>query len=828
MPASVNDMHGQPIATKIQEHLKDASTRQHLKDRFASAREQLTTSIGEAAKLANVSPEKARYAEAIGILSPGRSDGSRGVNTAAHRRYSLGELNRLIVMGNLIDNGFSMADIAEYLKRERASVDKLVKSLQVSNATTRLHDAETSYRQRMLIPRLLYFAQCLLLGDVVDCSMAIVLPVEPGNSDGADEHDTSDAQDDMYAPDTLAAPPVSAPPITISSVEDLPQIGPSLVGWRLRSHPYCVLYMPAPRMDDETRYELRSIDAMCRDAGVDVDAYPTGAYLLIEREFAGRYLFADPTSRPRMDPETIGTDKDKPQPNPRAVAHRLLRMLRQRADEKQHLFGHNYTTDGDGMIYNSPEFSGDLNGNRLLTAITDLVVQLGNAPEARPKANPEASPEASNAPSRARWLFSAILMPDDSSLPVSWQSLVVTMQSELSPHTVGATRLSPGGNAGLSTAAALSGHMLLRQVMDSTDAAIVNAGVEGEPGPALALPIQSVYRRMLAVLYVRSTASESVTVDDTFTADDQLLLRIIGHIIGGIVFSFQGSLLTGNMLTDMIAQPRNVDRFFQEFPTANAFWAHLETALQKRIDAARERPQIQRQTQDASAVTPFTLLAVDMDGYTNVLNTYGANTARHLVRAVGNRIAQKIKLTTIPVLSPRRRATLYYIYGDRFYLLLDNMGLEEAKTYATDLQKQLIDNYTIEVTRTNGSRAISAGAITIANVRVRMVFISYEGKQLSRLVKSPADESSSATQARNPVQNLIYGITDALDAGIIQAKQTAPDAILYLDVEKTLFQRLYAPDGEQRPAPTETRPPESAVNGVGPTWDNRDGWGSSK
>ena len=76
MPPSVNDTHGQPIATKIQEHLKDASTRQHLKDRFASAREQLTTSIGEAAKLANVSPEKARYAEAIGILSPGRSDGS--------------------------------------------------------------------------------------------------------------------------------------------------------------------------------------------------------------------------------------------------------------------------------------------------------------------------------------------------------------------------------------------------------------------------------------------------------------------------------------------------------------------------------------------------------------------------------------------------------------------------------------------------------------------------------------------------------------------------------------------------------------------------------
>ena len=137
---------GQPIAAKIHEHLKDATTRQQLKDRFATVRRQLTTSIGEAAKLANVSAEKARYAESIGILTPGRSDESKG--TAAHRRYSLGELNRLVVMGNLIDNGFSMNDIASYLRHERASVDALVESLQASDAKTRLQHAETAYRQR--------------------------------------------------------------------------------------------------------------------------------------------------------------------------------------------------------------------------------------------------------------------------------------------------------------------------------------------------------------------------------------------------------------------------------------------------------------------------------------------------------------------------------------------------------------------------------------------------------------------------------------------------------------------------------------------------------
>ena len=96
-------MNWQHIAERIHDHLREPSTRQRLNSRFASARDQLTTSIGEATKLAGVPAEKARYAEAIGMLTPRRSRENKG---GAHRRYSLGELNRLIVMGDLIDHGF--------------------------------------------------------------------------------------------------------------------------------------------------------------------------------------------------------------------------------------------------------------------------------------------------------------------------------------------------------------------------------------------------------------------------------------------------------------------------------------------------------------------------------------------------------------------------------------------------------------------------------------------------------------------------------------------------------------------------------------------------
>ena len=293
-------MSWQTISDKIHEHLRDTATRKRLNERFTSARDQLTTTIGEAAKLANISPEKARYAEVIGILSPGRSHESKGDDNkgSPHRRYSLGELNRLIVMGDLIEQGFSMTDIARFLSRERSSTDIILDSMQAPDLAARLRQAESAYLQRMMVPRLLYFAQCLLLGDVVDCSIALVLPVAA---------DASQAR----------------PSFSVTRADDLPLAGPSLVGWHSRSHPYCVLYMREPRMDDATRYELRSIDEMCEEAGVaDAQAQdrPTGAYLLIEPEFA-HLLYAAPTVRARADaePQPEDTERDRP-PNSRAVA----------------------------------------------------------------------------------------------------------------------------------------------------------------------------------------------------------------------------------------------------------------------------------------------------------------------------------------------------------------------------------------------------------------------------------------------------------------------------------------------------------------------------
>lgn len=795
-------MSWQTISDKIHQHLRDTATRKRLNERFTSARDQLTTTIGEAAKLANISPEKARYAEVIGILSPGRSHDSKGDDNkgSPHRRYSLGELNRLIVMGDLIDQGFSMTDIARFFSHERSSTDIILDSIQAPDLAARLRRAESAYLQRMMVPRLLYFAQCLLLGDVVDCSIALVLPV------AADASETR-------------------PGFSVTRADDLPLVGPSLVGWHSRSHPYCVLYMREPRMDDATRYELRSVDAMCEEAGVaDAQTHrrPTGAYLLIEPEFA-HLLYAPPSVRARADAEGQPEDAERDwPPNPRAVAYRLLRYLQAPPAEivgdgdndndsdsdkdNEYAPGHRYASVGEGMVYSSPEFMSDMTGDRLLTQITELVLHLGNAASA---------PRSSR---RGRWIFSAILTPDNLYLPPGQQSLVVTAQSAESPHTVGVTRLTPGKNEGLSTLAALSGHMLLRRAIESTDAAVADTGFEDEPGPALALPVLGSYGRALAVLYIRSKYEKDTSTHQTFAADDQMLLRVIGHVIGGIVSGYRGNYLARDVLAEMMKQPRAVDRFFQEFKSANAFWADLETALRGASSAKETRKSAA--TSASRATNPITLIAIDIDGHSNIFNEYGNNTARNLLRAMGRRIASQSLLTSGTLMSTgasdRARKNLYHMYGDRFCLLLENFSRQDAEVYAANLRDLLSGDYTLEISRATGSQAAPVTKFKIHEVSVRLALISYDGDSLRRLLGPVVAAGRPILgPVGEPAQYVISLITNALDAGLNQGKQVGPGAIMYLDTTRGLFRQLHLEAEENKPsAHRERRSAERSANGV--------------
>ena len=350
--------------------------------------------------------------------------------------------------------------------------------------------------------------------------------------------------------------------------------------------------------------------------------------------------------------------------------------------------------------------------------------------------------------------------------------------------------------------------MIVRRAMESEDPAVADIGVgfEGESGPALAMPVVSVYGRVLAVLYVRARDDGDTAMYETFTADDQLMLRVIGHIIGGIVFSYRGNNLQRDQLKAMIERPRPVDRFLHEFRTANAFWNDLEDMLNRQRKAGQPLDAMQPPVRDYDASNPITMLVVDIARHTNIINTHGSNTARHLIRAVGRRIAGQPLVTSSTLMgrSAGTRNNLYHLYGDRFCLLLENTSMNDGLSYARHLKRLLSSPYDLDVSRIENGQPVSVATVTLSDIKVRMALVSYDADTLGRMLASAAleedtEETPDRRRPHDPVQYVISIIMDALNAGLNQGKQMSLDAIMYLDTTSRFFRQLTDDDEDAAP-----------------------------
>lgn len=741
------NMSRQEISKKIHAIFRDPETRSRLNHTLATAREKLTTSIGDVADLAGITPAQARYAETIKILNPNRRNQA---NIRAHRRYSLNELNRLIITAELLRHNFSMSDIKEFLTHETSTIQELIEESSQLDLPTRLRQAEEAYLQRMLTPRLLYFAQCLLLGDIFSGAYALFLP--------------------------MATRPSTLPRIT--SVTDLPTLGPSLVGWHSRSRPYCVLYMNEPTTDNPSRYEIRSVDELC---GLTPEAASkdelTGAYLIIEKEFV--QILDQQSTRPSR----IEKDAGEIPANPNMVARRILRFFQQDHVSEHHFFGQDYSGAYDGMIYSSPEFMSHLTGDTLLTKVAELIVRLG-AVNVRT--------------ARQFWTFCNILLPEETTmeLPVAQQSLVVVAQSKNSPHRIGITRLAPGTQEGIALRAANSGHAIIRRNIRENDTTIAYNDVESSPGAignAMAMPVLDGDARPLAVIYVRANIPSDVAVtrpaavstplggttmvknaktktepaaaitgsapEEVFDINDQLLLRMLGHMVGDFVASYRARYLTRESLRLMIEWPRMIDSFFRDFKSVNAFRSDMDDALSKAKAAlapqSANQPvaediaegELGRSDEDEVVSIPLTLIAVDINQHSRYVNENGNNSARHLVREVGRRITEQLRMPNRELSAAQQKgsARLYHIDGDRYYVLLRAASSIQARTYAESIFKVLNKPYQLQIRRMSGNQEITVGKLSL-DVKVRLAVTIYDRDDLDLLLRpvKGADDIVSA------------------------------------------------------------------------------------
>lgn len=106
-------------------------------------------SMGQAAELLGVTPAFLRSLDASGLLRPGRSDGG-------HRRYSRRQLDRVVELRRLSEQGHTLASAAEILdlradldgERARHAATTRERDEAVRDRDTALGERDTARRER--------------------------------------------------------------------------------------------------------------------------------------------------------------------------------------------------------------------------------------------------------------------------------------------------------------------------------------------------------------------------------------------------------------------------------------------------------------------------------------------------------------------------------------------------------------------------------------------------------------------------------------------------------------------------------------------------------
>ncbi len=502
-------------------------------------------------------------------------------------------------------------------------------------------------------------------------------------------------------------------PLTIERIEDIEKVGEALVGWLSESRSSYTFLTERPSFQYSTDFRIEHLLSTSVNI-LDLVRASDVTLLVIEREAKAL----------NVSTAVVGT------------LQRLLQPLYEEVERLRTCFGPGMrdmvssVTDVQRTLYEE---------DTVLNGLAEMVVRLGGV----------------TAEGHARWLFCDLLLPTHSSsfLSLQQRNLVVRAQSKLSPHILGITTYTPQEPFIHSSIKAYqSGHSIylwdipLKQEQTSAEG-------PGRPiRSSIALPLEGYDEVPSAVLYIASEQPHA------FTEEDQRVLRLLGRMIKERLDIYETHLFATKKLRALISTPSIVDTRFQEFLAEDDFIAHVEMLLKE----VQTREQF-----SPSEILSF--IAVDIDNQSSVATKYGDRIAQELSRAVGLRIYSQLR-----AFKDEAEYKLYHIGADRFYILLDNMSLEQARTKAELLKQTLGDSYQIDPHRTLvGQAALLENVVTLANTTVRIGVSSYPYPKLKEVLLRYSPASA--------VAEMRMQITGFLEEVLALGKQKGGNIVLSWD-----------------------------------------------
>ena len=437
---------------QIRKHLQDKEVQERVARSMVDARSKATVTISRAANLFGFSESQLREWEKRGLLKTKRTvlpEDNKA--TKGHRQFSPDELDKLALIKELLDRGYSISeipqnvdDIWEQLYPKQHDQTTLIDSHDFKHVhevkhipiDERVGRTNEEVFWRYFVSQVLRLSLILLCEDIPDTIAGIIVPLQ-----------RQAAQNMEY------------------KAGDQPQVGPSLVGWLGENRSFQSFLDENPSFAFPSDFRIRPLSVLVNEKE------QANVLIVIQRE--ARALSPNPALV-----ETIRS---------------LLDLLYQHVEDWKSCLDYGMRD----WEYQVTDFTNPKASDEVLNSIADMVVELGGK----------------TSDGRDRWHFALIFLPKDADLPIQQRNLVVRAQSKCSPYKEGITAVHIN-DPGLSFRAYQSGHIIYRPKIASHDFILAYRDQEVTTNSAIAIPITGEGGLSIAALYVASDEEHSFSKTD--------------------------------------------------------------------------------------------------------------------------------------------------------------------------------------------------------------------------------------------------------------------------------------------------------------------------
>jgi GGDEF domain-containing protein len=613
----------------IKDHLQKRDAQERIEQHIRRGRSEATVTIGRAARLFNFSENQLRDWEARGLLNPLRSK-----DTTGQRQYSLAELDKLAVIRELMDAGYSPGEVPPNVDDIWYSILPFSKQQERSSKVGRQEIEHLYIDQRIerdygdifwryYAFQALRFSLMMIAEDTPDTSVGLVLPLH--------QHVTHDS---------------------VRHPSDLANIGESLIGWLRQDLSFSAFLDSAPSFEYPTDFRVGPLQL------VDEGAPKDGTLIVVQRKAKSLTL-----SKPFV--ETI---------------RRLLAPLYNVPLENWRSYF------GQGMrdfFYEAADFSGSTSPT-ILKGLADIIVLLGSQEEDgqnRWRFCCILLPENPTLPIQQR---SLVVRAQSKYSPHKVGSTTISPGKFVDSLCV---RAFQSGRIAYRREVSDSDSTIAFRELEGPLRSAVAVPVGGETGQPLAVlyavsnKVSAFSEDDLRIIRIISRMIEDLLM--AYQTHQQVTVRLETLILKPSIVDelFEVFLSENDFIDDVETLLTGIKVRMDE----------RGKRLHKNDNASISDHETGSQPEHFwEEVVSF--IAVDIDNLSAIASKYGDRMTRNLSRMIGLRIREMMQA----LITKDTDCKLYHIYADRFYLMLKGISLEQARTKAEAMRQALQDHISIE------------------------------------------------------------------------------------------------------------------------------------